>query len=198
MKIQHDYQKQIKRKFSKFQFMIQEIEEIEGFEGLRPITFGRYDASLRITLIVNPNQENSHSIFKEAYDLYLQSEGNVQLLILFYIEASQTNDTGKIIVENILTLNQKDSEKAREALIDWQINQLSFSAWLQKWHAKSPDLRVHRIMQNQYFWCLKNEIHTTPAKIINESLFPEWFKMSEIKNLILEIENEKNPQLTAV
>jgi hypothetical protein len=198
MKIQHNYQKQIKRKFSKFQFMIQDIQEIGGFEELRPITFGRYDASIKITLIMNPNQENSHSIFQEAYDLHLESEGNIQLLLLFFIEASETDDTGKIIVENILTLNQKDSEKAREALIDWQINRLNFSEWLQKWHAKSPDLRVYRLMQNQYFWCLKNEIHTTPVKIINESLFPEWFEMSEIKNLILEIENEKTPQLKAV
>ena len=56
-------------------------------------------------------------------------------------------------------------------------------------------LIIQTQVQNQYYWCLKNEFNYTPVKIINGNQFPDGYGISELKYFIndfhQEVENEE-------
>jgi len=88
------------------------------------------------------------------------------------------------VAETLLALNEQDPQKAKEAIIDWHINRLDLENWKQKWSIESPHLLVNKQLQNQYYWCLKNEFNYTPVKLINGNLFPEGYEIIELKYFI--------------
>lgn len=179
-----------KRNFNFFQFLAKNIEEYEDFDKLKGISFGNQNATTQLTLIVSLDDKESINDFKEAYVLFKNNSENIYLNILFNCNPNQHGNSNKIIIENLLGLNEQDSEKAKEALIDWFINELSIKKWTKKWEIETPHLLVHKQLQNQYYWCLKNEFNHTPIKIINGNLFPEEYEIKDLNHFIQDFEEE--------
>jgi uncharacterized membrane protein len=187
-----------KRNFNFFQFLSKDIEEYDDFEKLKGITFGNKEASTQLTLILSPSCGHCHSAFEDAFELFQNYSEKIHLNILFNINPNNEDNRYKIVVENLIALNEQDPQKAKEAIIDWHINRLSLEKWTKKWTVETPHLLVNKQLQNQYYWCLKNEFNYTPVKIINENLFPKGYEIKELKyfitNLDEEIENRKSLQ----
>ncbi len=114
----------------------------------------------------------------------------IYLNVLFNINPENNDNPYKAIVENLLALNEKNPEKAQEAIIDWHINQLGLENWKIKWTVEMPHMLVNQQIQNQYYWCLKNEFNYTPVKLINGNLFPEKYEISELKYFINDFHQE--------
>jgi uncharacterized membrane protein len=185
-----------KRNFNFFQFLSKDIEEYDDFEKLKGITFGNKEASTQLTLILSPSCGHCHSTFEDAFELFQNYSEKIHLNILFNINPNNEDNRYKIVVENLLALNDQEPQKAKEAIIDWHINQLSLETWTRKWAVETPHLLINKQLQNQYYWCLKNEFNYTPVKIINENLFPKGYEIDELKYFIndfqKEMENEKS------
>lgn len=185
-----------KRNFNFFQFLSKNIDEYDDFEKLNGITFGNKNTSTQITLILSPSCGHCHIAFEEAYELFQNYSEKIYLNILFNINPNNEDNTYKIVVENLLALNEQDPQKAKEAIIDWHINRFSLGDWTRKWTVETPHSVVNKQLQNQYYWCLKNEFNYTPVKIINGNLFPDGYEIKELKYFITdfheEIENEKS------
>ncbi|OGS74869.1 MAG: hypothetical protein A3G95_03555 [Flavobacteria bacterium RIFCSPLOWO2_12_FULL_31_7] len=170
-----------KRNFNLFQFLSNTIEEYDDFEKLNGITFGSSEAATQITLILSPSCGHCHTTFEEAYELYQNYSEKIHLNILFNINPSNEANMYKVVVENLLALKEQDPQKAKEALVDWHINRLNLDNWKRKWSVESPHLLINKELQNQYYWCLKNEFNYTPVKIINGNLFPDGYEIKELK-----------------
>lgn len=173
--------RRIKRDFSVFEFLSKEINEFDGYEKLKGIEFGNPNAAIRITLILSPSCRYCHKAFIDSYKLYQNYSDKVYLNILFNINPENSKNIYKPVVEHLLTLNTTNPQKAKEAIIDWHIKQLNLENWKRKWIQEIPSLISIKQIQAQYSWCLKNEFHHTPVKIINEKLFPEAFEISDLK-----------------
>lgn len=182
--------KRFKNNFNFFQFLSKSIEEYEGFEELKGITFGKPTASTQLTLILNPNCNDSQKAFIEAYELYQGYSEKIYLKLLFNSNPSNTKNPHKSVVENLLALNAQNPENAKKAIIDWYINQYNLKNWSRKWNSEAPNLLINKQLQDQYFWCLKNGFDHTPVKIINENLFPEEYQISELKYFINDFQEE--------
>jgi hypothetical protein len=170
-----------KRNFNLFQFLSNNIEEYDDFEKLNGITFGSSEAATQITLILSPSCGHCHTAFEEAYELYQNYSEKTHLNILFNINPSNEANMYRVVVENLLALKEQDPQKAKEALVDWHINRLNLDNWKRKWSVESPHLLINKELQNQYYWCLKNEFNYTPVKIINGNLFPDGYEIKELK-----------------
>ena len=173
-----------KRNFDVFQFLSKDIEEYDDFEKLTGIEFGNKNAATQITLILSPTCGHCHKAFEEAYALFQKYSEKTHVTILFNINPENEDNTFRIVVETLLALNEQDPEKAKEAIIDWHINRLELENWKRKWIIESPHLLINKQLQNQYYWCLKNEFNYTPVKIINNNLFPEGYEIKELKYFI--------------
>ena len=170
-----------KRNFNLFQFLSNTIEEYDDFEKLNGITFGSSEAATQITLILSPSCGHCHTTFEEAYELYQNYSEKIHLNILFNINPSNEANMYRVVVENLLALKEQDPQKAKEALVDWHINRLNLDNWKRKWSVESPHLLINKELQNQYYWCLKNEFNYTPVKLINGNLFPDGYEIKELK-----------------
>lgn len=179
-----------KRNFNFFQFLAKSIEEYDDFDKLKGISFGNQNAITQLTLIVSTDDKNSIQEFKEAYELFKNNSEKIHLNILFHCNPNHHNNPNKVVIENLLGLNEQDSEKAKEALVDWFIKELSLKKWTNKWEIETPYLLVHKQLQNQYYWCLKNEFNQAPIKIINGNLFPEEYEIKDLNYFIQDFEEE--------
>jgi uncharacterized membrane protein len=176
-----------KRNFSLFQFLSKEIKENEGFEKLKGITFGNENSKVQLTLILSPSCGHCHKAFSDAYKLYQKFPEKLYLNILFNVNPENNENPYKIVVENLLSLNE---QKAQEAIIDWHINQLDLENWKVKWPVETPNMLVNQQIQNQYYWCMKNEFNYTPVKIINGSLFPDTYEINDLKYFMNDFQQE--------
>ncbi|MES2862492.1 MAG: vitamin K epoxide reductase family protein [Bacteroidota bacterium] len=185
-----------KRNFNLFQFLSKDIEEYDDFEKLKGIEFGNEHAATQLTLILSPSCGHCHTAFSDAYELFQKFPEKIRVNILFNINPENNDNPYKIILENLLALNLQNPQKAQEAIIDWHINRLDLENWKTKWTVESPHMLVNQQIQNQYYWCLKNEFNYTPVKIINGNQFPNGYEINELKYFIndfhQEIENEKS------
>lgn len=183
-----------KRNFDLYEFLSKDIEEFEDFEKLVGIEFGTKNAATQITLILSPSCGHCHTAFKDAYELFQNYTEKIHLNILFNINPDNEDNIYKIVVETLLAINIQNPEKAKEAIIDWHINKLELEIWKTKWTVESPHLIINKQLQNQYYWCLKNEYNFTPVKIVNDKLFPEEYKINELKYFINNFSEEKELQ----
>lgn len=187
-----------KRDFSLFQFLSKDIDELDDFEKLKGISFGDTYAPVKLTLILSPSCGHCHKAFLDGYELYQKFSDKVYLNILFNINSENTDNPYKTVVENLLALNEQNPENAKEAIIDWHINQIGLENWKRKWTIDAPNMIVNKQIQDQYYWCLKNQFNYTPVKIINEDLFPEGYEVSELKYFINDFQNKNEKTLKAV
>lgn len=179
-----------KRNFDVFQFLSKDIEEYDDFEKLTGIEFGNKNAATQITLILSPSCGHCHTAFEDAYELIQNHPEKTHLTILFNINPENEDNTYRIVAETLLALNEQDPQKAKEAIIDWHINRLDLENWKQKWTVETPHLIINKQLQNQYYWCLKNEFNYTPVKLINGNLFPEGYELKELKYFITHFSEE--------
>lgn len=179
-----------KRNFTLFQFLSEDIEEYEDFDKLKGITFGSKNSPTQLSLILSPSCGHCHKAFKDAYELYQKFPEKTYVNILFNINPENNDNPYKTIVENLMALNEINPKNAQQAIIDWHINQLGIENWKRKWTVEMPHMIVNQQMQNQYYWCLKNDFNYTPVKIINGNLFPEKYEISDLKYFITDFHQE--------
>lgn len=182
--------KKFKQNFNFFQFHYKNIEEYDGFEDLKGITFGKENTTSQVTLILSPNCKDSHKAFKEAYTLFQNYSEKIYLKVLFNVNPITLDNTNKSVIEDLLALNEQNPKKAQEAIIDWYINHLDLKTWKRKWTVETPHFLINKQLQNQYYWCVKNELNYTPIKIINENLFPDEYELSELEYFINDFQEE--------
>lgn len=179
-----------KRDFNLFQFFSKDIEEYDDFEKLKGIAFGNENTAVQLTLILSPSCGHCHKAFEDGFKLYQKFPEKIYLNILFNVNPENNDNPYKTIVENLLALNEQNPKNAQEAIIDWHINRLDLENWKKKWTVETPHLLVNQQVQNQYYWCVKNEFNYTPVKIINGNQFPDTYEINDLKYFMNDFQQE--------
>ena len=143
---------------------------------------------------MSPSCGHCHKAFKDAHELYKKNPESVYLRILFNVNPENEQNNYRIIVQNLLYINSVDSNKAREALIDWHINEIGLDAWKEKWGINVHDMIINNEMYDQYNWCVSNEFNYSPVKIINTKLFPNEYEIADLYYFMNDFEEVKKLQ----
>lgn len=183
--------KKFKRDYNVFKFLSKEIPHLDGFEKLKGLEFGSGNGDMRLTLILSPSCGHCHKAFQDAYELVQEFPERTFLKVLFNLNPENNDNPYKIVVESLLTINNQNPEKAKEAIIDWHINKMDLDAWKGKWLVEVVDMKANNQVYEQYNWCTVNEFNYTPVKIINNNLFPTEYDVNELKYFLNDFSNEK-------
>lgn len=182
--------KKFKRNYNVFRFLLKEITHLDGFEKLEGLEFGNPNAAMQLTLILSPSCGHCHKAFQDAYELVQEFPERTFLKVLFNLNPENNDNPYKIVVESLLTINNYDSKKVKEAIIDWHINKMELDAWKKKWLVNVVDMKANNQVHEQYRWCLSNEFNYTPVKIINNKLFPTEYDVKELKYFLSDFSEE--------
>ena len=174
-----------------FDFLLQDIPSIKGFEDLKGLTFGNKEASLKLTLILSPSCGHCHTAFKNGFELVSKYPEKILLNILFNINPQNKDNPYTTVVESLLAINDINPSNMEEAITDWHLKQIGLKVWEQKWKVKSISNEVKVEIQKQYDWCLVNKFNYTPVKIVNNKLFPSEYEINELKYFFNDFDLER-------
>lgn len=173
--------RKFKRNFSLLNFLSKKVPHPDGFEELKGLHFGNRNANIKLSIIVSPSCAHCDKTFQESFDLVLRYPEKIYLNVLFNINPENIENTFKIVVERLLTINRSTPGKTVEAISDWHIKKLGIKKWLKKWHTEPVNMLINQEIQRQYDWCSNNGFNYTPVKIVNEKLFPNEYDINELK-----------------
>lgn len=180
-----------KRNYMIFDFLLQDIPSLKGFEDLKGLTFGNKEASLKLTLILSPSCGHCHIAFKNGFELVSKYPEKILLNILFNINPQNKDNPYTTVVESLLAINDINPNNMEEAITDWHLKQIGLKVWEQKWKVKSISNEVKEEIQKQYDWCLVNKFNYTPVKIVNNKLFPSEYEINELKYFFNDFDLER-------
>lgn len=187
--------KRFKRNFKIFDALAKEINSKNNLGKLKGIEFGNFNTSTNITLFLSPSCGHCHKAFKDAHELYKKNPESIYLKIMFNVNPENEQNKYKIVVQNLLYINSVDPNKAKEALIDWHINEIGLDSWKEKWGSDVHDMIINNEMYEQYNWCTENEFNYAPVKIINTRLFPNEYEIADMHYFINDFEEANNFQI---
>ncbi len=172
--------KRFKRNFKIFHSLTKDVSGIENLENLNGIEFGNFKASTSLVLFLSPSCGHCHKAFQVAYELYNKNPESFYLKILFNINPENKQNKYQIIVQTLLWLNTVNTNNAKEALINWHIDNIDLQTWKEKWRYEANDTLVDKQILDQYTWCVENEFNYSPVKIINSKLFPNEYEITDL------------------
>lgn len=184
--------KKFKRNYSVFEFLSKDVPVKEGFTKLQGIQFGNCNSSVELSIFLSPSCGHCHKAFEEAISLVRKYPEKVFLKVLFNINPENNENPYKVVVENLLEINNLFPEKIENAISDWHIHKMGVESWLNKWKVGSISMKVNQQIQQQYDWCLENEFNYTPVKIVNGKVYPNEYNISELKYFLNDFSEEKD------
>lgn len=176
--------KRFYRNFAVFQSLCKSIPNLSNFENLSRIPFGRKNAPVQLTLLLSPSCGHCHTAFQDAFALQKTFSEQLYLEVIWNINPQNIDNPYKVIAENIVSMLYYDVEQAKEALIDWHMQQLTLDQWKQKWVLSDINFNVSVELQKQYDWCRNNQFNYTPVILVNEQLYPSDYELSDLKYFI--------------
>lgn len=183
--------KKFKRNYKIVNFLSNDIPVLKGLDELKGLKFGDNNAVAHIILIVSPKCKYCYKVFAEAFELITKYPEKISLNIIFNINPDNNDNPYKVVAEHLLEINFLNEDLAREAIIDWYIQEVSLKKWIEKWKVDFISPKVHQQIEQQYNWCTANEFNYTPVKIVNNKLFPNEYDISELKYFLNDYAEEK-------
>ncbi|WP_046742956.1 vitamin K epoxide reductase family protein [Kordia zhangzhouensis] len=184
-----------KRNPELFKTMLREqgVQNTEVIPQPLRITFGNPNGVIKLQGVTNPLCGYCTAAF-EAYDKLMQTYGNdISLEFIFNVPPS-VEHTSNQIASRLIDLYGIDPQKSYQALKEWYANR-SIDEWQQKF-GKPENTNAQETLKTHKEWCDVNDVHYTPASILNHYFFPKSYEVKDlplfIQDMILEIQQEES------
>lgn len=156
------------------------------------IVFGNPNGAIKLQGVTNPLCGFCTAAF-ESYDTLMNTYGNdIQLEFIFNVPPNTDNKSTQI-ASQLIDLYIKDPKKSYAALQDWFANR-NVDAWQAKFGI-SENTMVLEYLEAHKEWCDINDVHYTPASILNNQFFPQSYGIKDlplfIQDMILELQSEE-------
>lgn len=159
------------------------------------IVFGAKNPSVVLTVVSNPLCGYCTQAFK-VYDNILSTQAeNVQFRMLLSVPISQQENPSTQIALRILeAYHEIGSNRAWELLRDW-FNDREVDKWIKKHKEAAKPSSWNMILEQHKKWCDKNNIHYTPATVVDGYLFPATYSVDDLPMLIGDLILEKRIEM---
>ncbi|WP_348824244.1 vitamin K epoxide reductase family protein [Flavobacterium aestuarii] len=187
-----EYQK-LKRSYFVFMALLKNNPKIDedSLKKLSTIIIGEGDSPITLFLVLSASCGHCHTAYEDAIKLLKKNSNEIKIKLLFNINIENTeNPTNLVYKQASSYYGSGEINKAIDSLSDWHIEKLNIEKWKSKW--ENEDLKYSSIIiPNQYKWCLENNIHYTPAIILNGHIMPKEYQINELNYFIDELIEEK-------
>ncbi|QPH41240.1 cysteine peptidase family C39 domain-containing protein [Pedobacter endophyticus] len=151
-------------------------------DNIKPIFFGNNEGKDIITIVSDPFCSPCHQTHAIA-KAWASEDENIKIKMLFHV-AEDKSDPGAEVANYILSLNEKDSILAQNALEDWYSGQIkNFKLLNEKYPASATDQSI-AVGKMQKDWCKLADITYTPTVFINGYKIPVPYKIDDLRNLL--------------
>lgn len=155
------------------------------------IVFGNPNGAIKLQGVTNPLCGFCTAAF-ESYDKLLSSYGDdLYLEFIFNVPKDAENKSTKI-ASRLIDLYLQDPKKAYTALNEWFSNR-DIDTW-HKNFGHSENTMVLEVLEAHTEWCNINDVHYTPASILNDQFFPSTYEIKDlplfIQDIILESQED--------
>lgn len=163
------------------------------------VTFGAKNAPLDVVVVTNPTCyfcKETHTLVEDILKKYAE---NVRITIRFYVHIDDTTNQAYQIASRVLQLyHSKNPADCQAALHEVYSDDVNRDKWLEKWTCEN-DTSYHHVLVEEKDWCLQNNIHFTPAILVNGRSFPDVYQRTDLKYFIedlVEQTQEENSSLS--
>jgi uncharacterized membrane protein len=168
----------------------QKIDE-EHLDTLKTIVIGKIESPIALFLVLSASCGHCHTAYEKAIKLVRKNPNEIKIQLLFNINIENTENPNNLIYKQAYGYYWSgEVHKAIDSLNDWHIERIDLEKWKCKWeknHLEYPSI----IIKNQYNWCLENDIHYTPAIILNGHIIPKEYQINDLNYFIDELIEEK-------
>ena len=183
----------LKRNYFVFNTLLknnQKIEE-EHLNSLKTITIGKIESPITLFLVISASCGHCHTAYEKAMKLVSKNPNEIKIKLLFNINIENTENPSNLIYKQASNYYWSgEVHKAIASLNDWHIERMDLEKWKCKWESNQFDYSTSMI-PNQYNWCLENNIHYTPAIILNGHVLPKEYQINDLNYFIDELIEEK-------
>lgn len=156
------------------------------------ISFGAESPTITIDAVTNPLCGFCVEAFKAYHQLLISHQDEVRVNFIFSVPFEQADNKATQIASRIIEIyTHGGKEKALVALDNWY-NQRNVEQWQHKYGL--PDAQENHtgaILASHKNWCTLNEIGYTPATIIDDHVFPEEYKITDLSLMLGDMIVEK-------
>lgn len=182
-----------KRNPELFKTMLQEQSVINPnvIPDTSKVIFGNPSGPILLQGVTNPLCGYCTAAF-ESYDKLLSTYGNeIRLEFIFNVPQNTENKSTKI-ASRLVDLYLQDPKKSYAALKEWFANRD-----IDEWHKNfgySENTMALEVLDAHHQWADINDVHYTPASILNHNFFPKTYEIKDlplfIQDMILETQQD--------
>lgn len=190
--IELEYHK-LKRNHLVFNVLLKNNQKIdeEHLDTLKTIVIGKIESPIALFLVLSASCGHCHTAYEKAIKLVRKNPNEIKIQLLFNINIENTENPNNLIYKQAYGYYWSgEVHKAIDSLNDWHIERMDLEKWKCKWeknHLEYPSI----IIKNHYNWCLENDIHYTPAIILNGHIIPKEYQINDLNYFIDELIEEK-------
>jgi uncharacterized membrane protein len=168
----------------------QEIDEVL-LNSLKTILIGEKEAPVTLFLVLSASCGHCHAAYGKATKLVSKNPNEIKIQLIFNINIENIENPTNIVYKQASNYYWSgEINKAIASLNDWHIERMDLEKWKCKWENNRLKDSC-KMIQEQYSWCLENNIHYTPAIILNGHVLPKEYQINELNYFIDELIEEK-------
>ncbi|MFV0572964.1 MAG: vitamin K epoxide reductase family protein [Xanthomarina gelatinilytica] len=176
-----------KRNFDLFFNVYNQNKYISTDINVSEITFGNKNAPLNIVLVTNPMCYYCKAAHRVIDDIISKHSKDVCVTIRFNTKTSdKSSSTYKITSTLMAIYYQISSEACLNAMSAIYKENVDIEKWLESW-SQLDKPQYDDVFDAQLAWGQKNNIHFTPALLINERQFPKEYDRNDLLYFIDEL-----------
>lgn len=157
-------------------------DQLEALQKMDLLTYGSDKSKNMVYLILSPSCNHCKKAFDILHSLFKSNLHDICLKIVMNSNPDNTSNPYQAVFQTINNLGASNKQIGLDAVVAWYESDFDLNLWLEKYRPQTSASALPWV--DQYNWCVNNEIHYTPAIIINNKIFPIEYDIEDIRHFI--------------
>jgi hypothetical protein len=188
LKLKEDFAdcSRFKRNYQVFDLIIKSNTKIKRNSTERAFTFGNIQSNLNLTIIISPFCTYCFDTFQLLRNILLFYEKKTAIFLRFNFNPSIISEETLINNDEAFIhfyLTQLYYEKGASSFLkalDLWFNRNDIKSWKKEHKIDINFSKTKEVLRDQFNWCENNNLTHTPIIIINDFIFPNFYKGSDL------------------
>ncbi|MGD1947496.1 MAG: vitamin K epoxide reductase family protein [Croceivirga sp.] len=148
----------------------------------KEIVLGNPNAKISLLLITNPLCSYCKSAHSELETILNRHPNDIRLTVRFNIPVNDITNVGFKVANrlNQLFSTERHSNRFMKAIDEAFDDDAKLESWLGRW-GENNDLNLYKaLLEVQKQWCIDNQVHFTPALILNGKEYPNEYQRMDL------------------
>ncbi len=175
--------RRFKRNFELFNYLAKPVKLENELNNFDKLIIGEQNTAITLTLILSLNCNHCYTTYINAKELQNKYSEILNVEIFFNLDPNHKTFDDLHLISTLYEIKKTDKTEVINALDDWFVKKRTFADWKRKWGKNKENLQVE-FLEAHYYWCIENGFNYTPVILINNKIYPDGYKINELKYFI--------------